>query len=175
MTHTYRLCRIRVRTALSNDNFADRATISGDSGTATANYALSTLEAGEPTGGDRVPVVAPFGSAWYRWTSTVNGSLVLSLTDTFAPNPQYGGLLINAYEDRRGTLAGLGALRNVSEFVGSSNSVQEFRVIRGVAYAIQVAVCCDEYARREHALSWRVQGAFALRVADCHGETYLAH
>ena len=66
----------------SNDHFAQRATLEGESGEVRANVMLATLEPGEPDYGFDYPVVA---SVWWTWTPPRDGVLEISFPDENAP------------------------------------------------------------------------------------------
>ncbi len=56
----------------ANDNFADRITISGESGSTTGSNFAATLETGEPSWG--------YSSVWWTYMPSANGTLVLDTT-----------------------------------------------------------------------------------------------
>ncbi|MBL9174705.1 MAG: hypothetical protein JNL10_14300 [Verrucomicrobiales bacterium] len=66
----------------SNDHFAQRVTLEGESGEVRANVTLATLEPGEPGYGFDYPVVA---SVWWAWTPPRDGVLEISFPDENAP------------------------------------------------------------------------------------------
>ena len=59
----------------SNDDFADAATIPGDSATVAGTNAEATAEPGEPNHDDDTPVA----SVWYRWTPSADYETTIDL------------------------------------------------------------------------------------------------
>ena len=66
----------------SNDDFARRLTLEGESGEVLANVVQATLEAGEPDYGSDYPVIA---SVWWTLTPPRDGVLEISFPDDNAP------------------------------------------------------------------------------------------
>ncbi|MFM7099697.1 MAG: Ig-like domain-containing protein, partial [Verrucomicrobiota bacterium] len=68
--------------AATNDAWAHRQTLEGESGVASGSLSLATLEPGEPAYGSDYPVAA---SVWWTWTPPRSGLLRLSFPDDNAP------------------------------------------------------------------------------------------
>lgn len=70
------LTALAIQAQPTNDNFANAAPITGNSGTIFGSNVGATAQPGEPD--DAGNPGGPFASVWYQWTSTTNGGVVFS-------------------------------------------------------------------------------------------------
>jgi hypothetical protein len=116
---------ITVNSAPSNDNFADRITLSGSSASTTGSNAGYTKEVGEPShAGD-----SGGASAWWTWTAGSAGTLTISTSGSDFDT------LLAVYTGS--SVSGLTEVASNDDYVGLTSRVS-FSVTSGTTYQIAV-------------------------------------
>lgn len=127
----------------ANDNFANRTTMAGDSGSLSAQTTdYATEEVSEPTTFSQVQTV------WYEWTPSVSGVALIEIDQTAGGAYIIGDIF---------TGSSLGSLVEVDSFFSSGSSgtdvAKAFNVVAGTSYKIQVGT--DIYGFR-FSLAWSI-------------------
>jgi hypothetical protein len=126
-----------------NDDFADAAELTGDSGSVGGSNTAATVETDEP-----LPQAYNEASVWYVWTAPSNGLMELTMTD---PDPTSLDTCLAVY-----TGTALGALTRVVSAGGGgtgSLSAASFPALAGTTYRIQI-VGCYSYQEGSFTLDW---------------------
>lgn len=108
----------------TNDNFANRALITGASNTVSGNMLGATIEPGEPNPGG--------GSLWWTWTAPSNATVFLQATSL----PFFHGLCIYAYTGN--SLGNLVSVIQNTNFSRSANVLVKFAAQAGNTYQFAV-------------------------------------
>jgi Calx-beta domain/FG-GAP-like repeat len=113
----------------ANNNFANRATLTGNSVKTTANNIGATGETGEP---DNAGLSNPINSVWWSWTATANGNVTISTagSDFDTTLGVYTGSSVSA-------LTTIASNDDVENGV-IRNSIVNFYAVRGTTYQISV-------------------------------------
>ncbi|MDZ8069957.1 MAG: DUF4347 domain-containing protein [Nostoc sp. DedQUE08] len=110
--------------ASSNDNFANRIVLSGNSGSSTGNNVGATSESGEPIQSGTT------NSVWWSWTAPASGTVVF---DTFGSN--FDTYL---YVYKGSALNSLSLVTSNDDSGGTTASKVSFAVTAGTTYYISV-------------------------------------
>jgi uncharacterized repeat protein (TIGR01451 family) len=123
----------------SNDDFANRITLSGNSAIASGNDQFATAENGEPAHSGW-----PSSSVWWSWTAPTNGQVVLAITNFT------GNQVVAVYAGN--SLNGLNVVASNAWY--STPLTVQFAVSAGTAYQIAVAAAGGTYGPFDLRLSF---------------------
>jgi sugar lactone lactonase YvrE len=132
-----------------NDNFANAAVISGDSGNVKGSNVNATGEANEPIHWNTIGTAT---GVWYRWTASTNG---LAVIDTVGSNFD---TVLAVYTGT--SLSTLARLTQDDERGGGHTSLVSFAARAGVTYS--VAVGSGTNVRGNITLNWQLSPTLAI-------------
>lgn len=142
----------------TNDNFADSAPLSGNSGAVAQNNGVATVESGEPAHYGR----GPYKSVWYSFTPAFNGALVIdthgSAFDTVLAiytGSSVDSLVPVASNDDDGS-------------AGNNSGLTAVALTAGTPYRIAVAGYYDTSCGA-FTLNWTFTPICTLTVVSAHG------